>query len=631
MAVWLRHLEIYPRMERLTLAVRERSGSQLSDGSSRDMKRGKMKSKIHMKTESYINRSDNIFGFSRLRPQRLRCTAAMFGAAVAGILLAAPAAAGDHDDNDGRETVDHVLLISVDGMHQSDLAWYVQTHPSSTLAELMARGVDFSNASTPFPSDSFPGMVGQVTGGNPSSTGVYYDDTWNHDVFPPGTTNCVGPAPGAEVTYQEVADKNLGALDAGQGIVPALGNPANPWVNILRMTGNPVDVIDPSHLPVDPSTCKPIYPNQYLHVNTIFEVAHRHHLLTAWSDKHPAQLILSGPSGEGVDDYFTPEINSSANPAAPTDSSQPDWTTDNLLTQQYDGYKVQAVINWINGRRHDGSGNPGTPAIFGMNFQTVSTGQKLPTSRTASDLSGTATGGYLADGATPGPVLTKALDFVDQSLGRMVSALKVRGLFNSTAIIVSAKHGQSPMNRAALNRIKDSKIISDLNAAWNRSHASAKPLVALGVDDDGIILWLSDRSAAATDFARRFLVNYNDSTASIDGKPVASAGLLQVYAGAAAARLIGVDKSDPRVPDVIGIAQYGVVYTSHPSKIAEHGGDHLEDRNVPILVAWHGAAGGTAVTTPVETTQIAPSILSLLGLDPDELQAVRIEGTQPLF
>jgi hypothetical protein len=97
-----------------------------------------------------------------------------------------------------------------------------------------------------------------------------------------------------------------------------------------------------SQLPVDPSTCQPIYPNQYLHVNTIFEVAHRHHLLTAWSDKHPAYQILSGPSGEGVDNYFTPEINSSASAAAPTDPSQNDWTTDNLLTQQYDGYNFAA-------------------------------------------------------------------------------------------------------------------------------------------------------------------------------------------------------------------------------------------------------------------------------------------------
>jgi arylsulfatase A-like enzyme len=112
---------------------------------------------------------------------------------------------------------------------------------------------------------------------------------------------------------------------------------------------------------------------------------------------------------------------------------------------------------------------------------------------------------------------------------------------------------------------------------------------------------------------------------------VTSAGLAQIFAGAAAARLIGVEADDPRVPDVIGISQYGVVYTSHKAKIAEHGGAHREDRNVPILLAGPGTPGGKTVTTAVETTQIAPTILKLLGLDPDELRAVRSEQTEPLF
>ena len=72
----------------------------------------------------------------------------MLGGAVAGLLLAGPAVARDDDD---RGKVDHVLLVSVDGLHQSDLAWYVQTHPKSTLAALTAQGVDYSNASTHSP------------------------------------------------------------------------------------------------------------------------------------------------------------------------------------------------------------------------------------------------------------------------------------------------------------------------------------------------------------------------------------------------------------------------------------------------------------------------------------------------
>jgi Type I phosphodiesterase / nucleotide pyrophosphatase len=187
-----------------------------------------------MKTQLHTDCSNSTFGFSRLRR-----TATMFVSTIAGVLLAqtVPALA------DGDRRVDHVLLVSVDGMHQSDLAWYVRTHPESTLAVLADLGIDYSNARTPFPSDSFPGMVGQVTGGNPKTTGIYYDDTWNHEVVPAGTTNCAGPAPGGEVTYFEALDTNQGALDAGQGIVPAPG--PDPWANILQMTDNPLEVIDP--------------------------------------------------------------------------------------------------------------------------------------------------------------------------------------------------------------------------------------------------------------------------------------------------------------------------------------------------------------------------------------------------
>jgi arylsulfatase A-like enzyme len=50
---------------------------------------------------------------------------------------------------------------------------------------------------------------------------------------------------------------------------------------------------------------------------------------------------------------------------------------------------------------------------------------------------------------------------------------------------------------------------------------------------------------------------------------------------------------------------------------------------VPLIVAGPGISRG-AVATPVETTQIAPTILRLLGLDPDTLRAVREEGTRLL-
>ena len=106
----------------------------------------------------------------------------------------------------------------MDGLHQTDLAWYVRTHPDSALARLVKNGAEFTNAQTPVPSDSFPGMVAQVTGGNPSSTGIFYDDSYSAALLPAGTTRCDGVAPGAEVTYFEAADKNPHSIDARPGL-----------------------------------------------------------------------------------------------------------------------------------------------------------------------------------------------------------------------------------------------------------------------------------------------------------------------------------------------------------------------------------------------------------------------------
>ncbi len=96
----------------------------------------------------------------------------------------------------GRTSIKHVLLLSVDGLHQSDLDWYVANHPNSALAKLAQGGREYTNDHTADPSDSDPGGTALVTGGDPKVTGIYYDDEYSHDVFPAGTTNCSGPVPG---------------------------------------------------------------------------------------------------------------------------------------------------------------------------------------------------------------------------------------------------------------------------------------------------------------------------------------------------------------------------------------------------------------------------------------------------
>ncbi len=107
----------------------------------------------------------------------------------------------------------HVLLISVDGLHALDLANYVAAKPASSLAGLARQGVFYPNALSPAPSDSFPGMLALVTGGTPRSTGVFYDDSYDRTFFAPGS-GCKG-APGAEVAFAENIDIDSTKLDGG--------------------------------------------------------------------------------------------------------------------------------------------------------------------------------------------------------------------------------------------------------------------------------------------------------------------------------------------------------------------------------------------------------------------------------
>lgn len=550
--------------------------------------------------------------------KQTRAAAAVLGAVIVVGSAVAPATANDgKPGNDGEagtgETSKHVLLLSVDGLHQKDLDWYVGAHPQSAMATLVNHGTSYTHAQTPVPSDSFPGMVGQFTGGNPGTTGIYYDDTFNRSLLPAGTNDCKNTAPGTEVALTEAADKNPLALDAGQGLT---GLPSS----IMNMTGQPGSLLNPAALPVDPATCKPVYPHQYLKVNTVFEIAKSAGLTTAWSDKHPAYEILNGPSGKGVDDLFTPEINSQA-PAPFTG----DWTQDNAATQQYDGFKVQAVLNEIDGKDHSGTKTAAVPAIFGMNFQSVSTAQKLPTSDGL-------TGGYLPGGTAPGPLLSKALDYVDAAVGKMESALSSAGHAKDTTIILSAKHGQSPTDPNQLIRVPDSAIIDGLNTAWKAGHPASADLVAFSTDDDIMQLWLSDHSQAAAKFAKDYLTSHAATGNDINSatRTVATSGLSTVYAGSDVADYFGTKTSDPRYPDILGIARTGVVYTGGKAKIAEHGGASADDRDVPLVIAGPHDEKPRTVTSAVETTQIAPTILKTLGLDPRKLQAVQIEGTQTL-
>jgi hypothetical protein len=553
-------------------------------------------------------------------------------------------------DYNGYHDIRHVLLISIDGMHALDFINCANGISGANggasycpnLAHLKPTGVNYLSASTSEPSDSFPGLMALMTGGSPRSVGAFYDDAYDRSLDPPAATTGDGLAgsPGACVPftaptgttteYDEGIDLNQTVLNGGAPTGADGG----------------IQSIDPKRLVRDPAKgCAPVYPWNFVRTNTIFGVVHAAGGYTAWSDKHPSYSAVSGPgNGTNVDDYYAPEINSipvslagvsvgstSCNPLPDQTavSASDTWTNSFQNIQCYDTLKVNAILNEINGKTHNGAAPAPVPTVFGMNFQAVSVGQKL----IEKSLTPTVTGGYLDAQGTPTDPLLGEIEFVDAAIGQMVAALKRNGLYGSTLIVITAKHGQSPIDSSrylGISTFTGDPITTSpatIAATAGCLPYSESPLNPTGLgptEDDVSLVWLDSQCTAESVVA--LLAAQSPTTNNV-------AGIGEIFWGQGITQLFNAPglppSGDPRTPDILVTPNIGVTYSGSGKKLAEHGGFSHDDTNVMILVS-NPSLRPTTVTTPVTTMEVAPTILKALGLDPEALQSVQQEGTATL-
>ncbi|CAM8756826.1 alkaline phosphatase family protein [Burkholderia pseudomallei] len=535
---------------------------------------------------------------------------AWLGAFALAFAGAASAAAVQDRDHDSRPVgAKRVLLASIDGLHEQDLARCIGANTCPNLALLAKSGVTYTNARTPGLSDSFPGLAALVTGGSPKSAGLFYDVSYDRTLYAPSDATCSGKQ-GWNVVFDETTGidaMNGGALTHLDG-----GGAFNPQaIPHARVNGQ----------------CVSVYPHDYVKTNTVFEVVKEHlrgsH--TAWADKHAwGYDWVNGPSGKGVDDLARTEINS-IDPATGTP-----YTDIYTHTEKFDDYHVQAIVNQIDGKNSTGTAAAPVPTLFGTNFQTLSVAQK------ATVASG---GGYLDASFTPGPEVANAIAYVDGALGRIVAELRQRGLYDSTVVIVTAKHGQSPTDHTklvkhgdTLTALLEANGFVDPNGNFGQNNtASGNPndgtgLVGTGfvqTDDVGLV-WLRDpRQLSAAVATLKANLGCNAPGICADGPQA------YILYGPSVAERFG-DPALGRTPDIVVQPNPGVIYTSSKKKDEEHGGNAPDDSHLGLLVSYAGLRQGRTIDAPVLTTQVAPTILRSLGLEPRLLHAVALEGTRVL-
>jgi Type I phosphodiesterase / nucleotide pyrophosphatase len=532
--------------------------------------------------------------------------------------------------------IKRVLLISVDGMHAVDflncsrgMSAIDNGQPfCPALAALGKNGFNYVAASTSKTSDSFPGLTAIITGGSPAYTGVYYDVAYSRNYDAPARTTgnglAAGPCTpfatptGTTTEYEEGIDIDKTKLNGG-----APG---------ASLTDGGIASIDSKKLVRDPNNgCNPVWPWNFVRANSIFSVIHQAGGFTAWSDKHPAySSVASGIGPIALDDFYAPEINSnvvalprvvtplgtSCNPIRDPGSDLTAWTNSFQNIQCYDTLKVNAVLNWIDGKDHLGKQQTKVPTIFGMNFQALSVGQKLI------EASNSTTGGYLDAAGTPGAALLSEFQFVDASIAQFVAELKAQNLFDSTLIVITAKHGQSPIDpsRYVSQLISGTSPVTLLsNAGFIPFSESTNNPTGIGpTEDDVSLVWLTNSSDTLS------AVDILESNATATG-----IALGQIYYGPSLTLNYNDPTRDPRTPDIIVTPNVGVTYSGSKAKLAEHGGFSHDDTNVVLLLSNPSYQAKT-IRTSVGTVQVAPTILQTLGLNPSSLSAVVAEGTAVL-
>ena len=535
------------------------------------------------------------------------------------------------DTHTGSRDIKHVLLLSIDGMHAVD--FYNCAHGIAgvndghaycpNMAALSQNAINYVATASSMPSDSFPGLAALVSGGSPKTTGLYYDVAYDRSLDGPAKTTGTGLAGGSCTPYGAATGTTT---DNDQGI-DFDDTKLNGGAPGAGLTDGGVASIDPERLVRDPAAgCAPVYPWNFIRTNTMFNVIHAAGGYTAWIDKHPSYSFAAGPGGAGLDDFYSPEVDSTVVPlpgiktpgGAACDTIQDpnadlsSWTNSFANIRCYDSLKVNALLNEIAGKTHAGAAAQ-VPAVFGMNFQAVYIGQSLnePT---------VGPGGYKNAAALPSAELLHEVEFVDNSIGEIASALKDAGLYNNTLLIITAKHGASPIDPNLYVADGTNTPATLLGPAIPYSESPLNPTGIGATEDDVSVLWLKPSASvtAAVDLLER------DKT---------EIGLGQIYYGPTLALNYNVGGlepgQDPRSPDIIVTPNIGVTYSGSTTMIADHGGFGHDDTNVMLLVANPNFTA-RAVSATTRTAQVAPTILLALGLDPQALGAVRAEGTQVL-
>jgi len=319
----------------------------------------------------------------------------------------------------------------------------------------------------------------------------------------------------------------------------------------------------------DPQTPKGVDMRNLVRIPTLFQAIHAAKMRASFISKHAGYAILEGPTwaGAGFDkgDLYLPE--------------EADYNFDSK-TEKF-SHQAFDQANWDTLTKLVDGANP--PALFGAYIL----GPNYTVKNGWTDKKGNLL-----------PATVGALQYEDTQLGKLIAEMKSKGIYDSTAIIITADHGNTPLTRWVPE--DGERSISQFLAQNGIEVLSYTP-------DDLYMVWLKDESQTAKAID---LLSTPDAKAKFGTNKILNQSDLAELGAAPA----------DRTPDFIVIPTDGqngtdsVVYAGGP-KLSEHGGISEADQRVPLFMAGAGIRKGYVSQTPINNMALGPTMAYLLGVD----------------
>jgi len=345
--------------------------------------------------------------------------------------------------------------------------------------------------------------------------------------------------------------------------------------------------LPPPILPRDPEhNCAELLPHALTKVNSVFDMVHAGGGRTAWAADNAAYAdLLRGPSGNALDDVFVP---------APS----PNMRSLIESAKFGDEARVRTLLGWINGKPEL------VPRLFGITLTSADAAQRSTALLFQTQTNHTGQTGNAVDSG-----VQQAFEQIDKQLGLIVAELKKTGLDGSTWIVVTASYGRV-LSSATLRLIDPARVQA---VAQMSAH---KDLALVTADTVGLV-WLKRPSALVA-----VLQAYRAQMTEL--------GIGEIYSGEKLRLIMNSADEDSRMPDLILQPQAGVIWMRKGDDAPQmHGGFSDEQNHVALLVSGRQLTGRVD-KTPVPTTQIAPLILRILGMEKMDLRALHQEHTPAL-